>query len=118
MIRDRCISVLQPDVNRVGGITEARRIVALAAAHSLPVCFHQGWLHSYHQIAAFPNCLIGEYFPPPDPAAPAGNALNWLVLTGEPRAEGGQVELSEQPGFGWSIDRQQVALLAAPPGGW
>jgi L-rhamnonate dehydratase len=118
LIRDRCISVLQPDVNRVGGITESRRIVALAAAHSLPVCFHQGWLHSYHQIAAFPSCPIGEYFPPPDPDAPAGNALNWLVLAGEPRAEGGHVVLPEVPGFGWSVDRAQVERLAAPPGGW
>jgi L-alanine-DL-glutamate epimerase-like enolase superfamily enzyme len=118
MIRDGCLGVLQPDVNRVGGITEARRIVALAAAYSLPVCFHQGWLHSYHQIAAFPNCPIGEYFPPPDPAAPAGNALNWLVLKGEPRAEGGHVDLPETPGFGWEIDREQLAFLAAPPGGW
>jgi L-rhamnonate dehydratase len=118
MLRDGCISVLQPDVNRVGGITEARRIVALAAAHSLPVCFHQGWLHSYHQVAAFPNCPIGEYFPPPDPATPAGNALNWLVLTGEPRADRGYVDLPDRPGFGWEVDRQQVSLLAAQPGGW
>jgi L-alanine-DL-glutamate epimerase-like enolase superfamily enzyme len=118
LVRDRCISVLQPDVNRVGGITEARRIVALAAAHSLPVCFHQGWLHSYHQIAAFANCPIGEYFPPPDPQAPAGNALNWLVLSGEPRAQGGQVELPERPGFGWALDRDRIDQLAAQPGGW
>lgn len=118
MIRERCLGVLQPDVNRIGGITEARRIVALASAYSLPVCFHQGWLHSYHQIAAFPNCPIGEYFPPPDPAAPAGNALNWLALTGEPRAVDGYVDLPERPGFGWEVDREQVAQLAAPAGGW
>jgi L-alanine-DL-glutamate epimerase-like enolase superfamily enzyme len=118
MLREACLGVLQPDVNRVGGITEARKIVALAASYSLPVCFHQGWLHSYHQVAAFPNCPIGEYFPPPNPAGPAGNALNWLVLTGEPRAEGGYVELPERPGFGWEVDRAQVSVLAAPPGGW
>ena len=118
MLREGCLGVLQPDVNRVGGITEARRIVALASAHSLPVCFHQGWLHSYHQIAAFPACPIGEYFPPPDPAAPAGNALNWLVLRGEPLATEGAVDLPETPGFGWEIDRAALDLLAAPAGGW
>jgi L-rhamnonate dehydratase len=114
MIAQRCLGVLQPDVNRVGGVTESRRIVALASCHGLPVCFHQGWLHSYHQIAAFAACPIGEYFPPPDPSAPAGNALNWLVLRGEPRAHGGHVELPDAPGFGWSIDREQLALLAPP----
>jgi L-alanine-DL-glutamate epimerase-like enolase superfamily enzyme len=40
------------------------------------------------------------------------------VLTGEPRATGGQVDLLEQPGFGTTIDRAQVDRLAAPPGGW
>ncbi|TAK20147.1 MAG: L-rhamnonate dehydratase [Chloroflexota bacterium] len=110
MIERRCLGILQPDVNRVGGITEARRIVALASAHSLPVCFHQGWLHSYHQITAFPNCPIGEYFPPPAPGrTPAGNALNWLVLSGEPVARDGAVTVSDAPGFGWEIDREALA---------
>jgi L-alanine-DL-glutamate epimerase-like enolase superfamily enzyme len=115
MIRERCLGILQPDVNRVGGITEARRIVALAAAHSLPVCFHQGWLHSYHQIAAFANCPIGEYFPPaPAGTRPAGNALNWLAIRGEPIARDGGIDLLETPGFGWEIDREQIAAFAAP----
>jgi L-rhamnonate dehydratase len=112
LIEARCLGILQPDVNRVGGITESRRIVALAASHGLPVCFHQGWLHSYHQILAFPACPIGEYFPPPDPTRPAGNALNWLVLSGEPIASGGAVDVSEKPGFGWALDRAQLARLA------
>jgi len=35
-----CVSVLQPDLSRCGGITEALRIAALAAAAGLPVCTH------------------------------------------------------------------------------
>jgi L-alanine-DL-glutamate epimerase-like enolase superfamily enzyme len=38
----------KPDVNWVGGITEARRIVATAAAYDLPVIPHGSSVFSYH----------------------------------------------------------------------
>lgn len=117
LIERECVTVLQPDVNRVGGITEARRIVAIAAAHGLPVCFHQGWLHSYHLMTAFPNCPIGEYFPRTDEGdTPAGNALNRLVLQGEPQAVRGHITIDETPGFGWRIDGDAVDRFSPTAG--
>ena len=35
-----CVAVVQPDLSRCGGITEALRIAALASAAGLPVCTH------------------------------------------------------------------------------
>jgi L-alanine-DL-glutamate epimerase-like enolase superfamily enzyme len=40
LIDDGCVTVLQPDLSRCGGITEALRIAALASAAGLPVCTH------------------------------------------------------------------------------
>ena len=60
---DAGVFYLQPDVNRVGGLTETLRICGLAASHNRPVCPHQGWLHTWHLIAARACCPIGEYFP-------------------------------------------------------
>jgi L-alanine-DL-glutamate epimerase-like enolase superfamily enzyme len=40
LIDDGCVSVLQPDLSRCGGITEALRIAALASAAGLPICTH------------------------------------------------------------------------------
>src|SRR5271166_4804668 len=34
------VSILQPDLSRCGGVTEAVRIAALASAAGLPVCTH------------------------------------------------------------------------------
>ncbi len=117
LVERGCVTVLQPDVNRVGGITEARRIVGFAAAHGLPVCFHQGWLHSYHLVTSFPNCPIGEYFPPADEGdTPSGNALNRLVLWGEPEAERGHITIGETPGFGWRIDSEAIDRFSPTPG--
>ena len=50
--------------------------------------------------------MLSNHFP-----GTYGHALNWLVLTGEPRAEGGYVELPERPGFGWEVDRAASAVL-------
>jgi len=93
---------LQPDVNRVGGLTEVLRICGLAASHQRPVTPHQGWLHSWHLIAARANCPIGEYFPRRDPLP--GNALIWDALEGEPEASQGAVTIPERPGFGWTLN--------------
>ena len=81
------VHYLQPDLNRVGGLTEALRICGLAASHSRSVCPHQGWLHTWHLILARACCPIGEYFPRLDP--PPGNSLIWTVLEGEPEARDG-----------------------------
>lgn len=40
LIEAGAVSVLQPDLSRCGGITEAVRIAALASAAGLPVCTH------------------------------------------------------------------------------
>src|SRR6185312_15112419 len=40
MIERGAVDILQPDVNRMGGITEARKVFALASAHDLPVIPH------------------------------------------------------------------------------
>ena len=98
---------LQPDINRVGGLTEALRICGLAASHQRPVAPHQGWLHTWHLIAARANCPIGEYFPRREPLP--GNALVWAALDGEPEAEEGAVTIPERPGFGWTLNLAGIA---------
>ena len=48
LIADRAVDILQPDVTWCGGITEARRIVAQAAAYDIPVIPHGSSVYSYH----------------------------------------------------------------------
>ena len=55
LIADRAVDVLQPDITWLGGMTEARRIVAMAAAYDLPVIPHGSSVYSYHLQYAFCN---------------------------------------------------------------
>ena len=55
LIAARAVDYIQFDTNRVGGITQARKIAALAEAHSIPVVPHAGQMHNYHVVMASLN---------------------------------------------------------------
>jgi len=99
LIERRAVDIVQLDVNRAGGITEAHKIWAMAAAHDLPVLPHAGQMHNYHLIMAHMNSPLAEYFPPPV-GAPDQNELFCTLFVGEPRAEHGYLTLPEIPGLG------------------
>lgn len=101
---------LQPDMNRVGGFSEMLKICGLAASHSRAVCPHQGWLHSYHLIAAMSCCPIGEFFPKRNPVP--GNSLIWEVLDGEPEPIDGTITIPDNPGFGWTVNEPNMERYA------
>jgi L-rhamnonate dehydratase len=103
LIDRHAVDIVQLDVNRAGGLTEARKIWAMAAAHDLPVLPHSGQLHNYHLIMSHMNSPLAEYFPPPI-GVPDGNELFWTLFTGEPRAENGYITLSDAPGLGLEIN--------------
>lgn len=66
LLADGCLDVVQPGVNWAGGITECRRIAALAAAHDCPVVpnsFHSAvnLTAAIHLTCAIPNGPFVEY---------------------------------------------------------
>ena len=100
LIEQEAVDIVQVDVNRCGGITEARKIWAMAAAYDLPVIPHMGTLHNYHLIISHMNSPLAEYFPPPK-GAPAWYDMPLWLFAGEPRAQGGYLTLPVTPGLGW-----------------
>jgi L-rhamnonate dehydratase len=107
LLEARAIDYLQFDTNRVGGITQARKIAALAEAHSVPVVPHAGQMHNYHVVMASLNSPIAEHFPLVD--VEVGNELFWYVFDGEPKAQGGYIDLDESvPGLGLTINEEKL----------
>jgi len=107
LIEARAVDVIQFDTNRVGGITQARKIAALAEAHSIPVIPHAGQMHNYHVVMASLNSPMAEFFPPVD--VEVGNELFWYIFRGEPMAKDGFIDLDENtPGLGLSIDEEKL----------
>ena len=102
LIEKKAVSVLQYDTNRVGGITAAQKINAIAEAHQIPVIPHAGQMHNYHLTMANTNCMISEYFPVFD--VEVGNELFYYIFEGDPEAVDGFLDLDDnKPGLGIEI---------------
>src|SRR5262245_37683810 len=110
LLEARALDVIQFDTNRVGGLTQARKIAALAEAHGVPVIPHAGQVHNYHVVMASLNSPMAEYFPIVD--VEVGNELFWYVFEGEPRAKDGFVDLDEgTPGLGLAVNERALEAL-------
>jgi L-rhamnonate dehydratase len=102
MLEAHALDYIQFDTNRVGGLTQARKIAALAEAYSVPVIPHAGQMHNYHLVMSSFNSPMAEYFPVVD--VEVGNELFWYIFDGEPKAVNGSIDLDENtPGLGLTI---------------
>jgi L-alanine-DL-glutamate epimerase-like enolase superfamily enzyme len=107
LLEARAVDYIQFDTSRVGGISQARKISALAEAHSVPVIPHAGQMHNYHIVMASLNSPMAEYFPIVD--VEVGNELFWYIFDGEPQAKSGFIELRDDvPGLGLTINEKAL----------
>ena len=107
LLEARAVDYIQFDTNRVGGITQARKISALAEAYSVPVIPHAGQMHNYHVVMASLNSPMAEYFPVVD--VEVGNELFWYIFEGEPKASGGYIDLDEGvAGLGLTVNEKAL----------
>ena len=107
LLRRGAVSVLQYDTNRVGGITAAQKINAVAEAFQVPVIPHAGQMHNFHLTMANVNCPISEYFPVFD--VEVGNELFYYIFKGDPDAVDGFLQLDDDlPGLGIEITDEHI----------
>jgi L-alanine-DL-glutamate epimerase-like enolase superfamily enzyme len=98
----KSFDIAQFDVNRVGGITAAKKVTDLCEAYDVTVIPHAGQMHNYHVSMSSYAAPISEYFP--KVPVEVGNELFWYIFDGEPVAEKGFVDLSnDKPGFGLTL---------------
>jgi L-rhamnonate dehydratase len=95
-------AIWQPDIHWCGGLTELRRIAALAAAYDIPVIPHAGGVQDcVHFTMAAVNAPWAEMFMP----APGGPPEVYRRFEEDNQItrgpEGIYMKPSERPGFGW-----------------
>jgi L-alanine-DL-glutamate epimerase-like enolase superfamily enzyme len=102
MLDAKAVDYIQFDTNRVGGITQARKVQALAESHSIPVIPHAGQMHNFHVVMSSLNSPMAEFFPVVD--VEIGNELFWYIFDGEPHPVNGEIDLRDDvPGLGITI---------------
>jgi len=105
----QAMDIIQPDIGRVGGFSEARKIAALASAFDVPVGPHTGAsaavavAASVQWAAALPNLLTFEYMYPPNPLREE------LLIDPLPTPKNGQMGVPQQPGLGIEVDEKALA---------
>jgi len=101
---------VQPDVARAGGVSEVRKIAALAARHKIPVSFHT-WgdgvalAASVHLAASLENCIIMEL-------DSTYNPLREELLREPFRVSNGYLSPPEKPGLGVELDKEALGKFA------
>ena len=108
------VDVVQPDIGRVGGITEAMRVVEMALDRGrivVPHCWKTGMsvAATAHVAAVAPNCRFIEFQPSPV----AYSRLRRELVEEELKVVNGKIPLPQRPGLGFELRPAALAEFAA-----
>ena len=108
LIERNLVDIIQPDGGRAGGITQMKKIAAMAEAHHIMVAPHSGSLGpvaeygALHLMAAIPNALMLERM-----------EHDWdgrqQTIVPHPVQANGYLEVPDRPGLGCDVDEEFVA---------
>lgn len=92
MIEKKACDILMPDLQRMGGLTEMRRVAALAHAHNLPISTHFFTHESLSIAGSSPNCMSVEH-------------IDWFEPLFDEKIEikDGEIILPDRPGTGFAF---------------
>jgi L-alanine-DL-glutamate epimerase-like enolase superfamily enzyme len=110
------IDVAQPDIGRVGGLSEAKKVADYAKAKGVlvvPHCWKTGIgiAASLHFCIATSNCPYFEFMV--KDLAPS--ELRRFLVKDEPQIKDGYIEPPETPGLGMELDRDIMERFAMKP---
>ncbi len=108
LLQRRCIEIAQPEMTRIGGITEGKKIATLAEAFLAKVAPHDGSvgpiaeMANMHVLASTSACIYLEH---------KADDVSWRheVAVGAAREQDGYLPLPDAPGLGIDIDEDAIA---------
>ncbi|MFC6823836.1 enolase C-terminal domain-like protein [Halopelagius fulvigenes] len=116
MLEKEAVDILQPDVHRMGGLTELLRVDAMASARDVPIIPHSGTNPHLHFIAASANSPMAEYFPIPEwykeQQGEKESTYADAIYQHPPNAEGGVIPLPEGVGLSAELNREALEHFA------
>jgi len=107
LVEKQAVDILAPDIPKVGGLLEARRIAEMADTYYMAFAPHNvsspvGTIASAHVCASVPNFLVLEYH--------AIDVPWWdSLVKGGPVIKNGFIEMTEKPGLGVELNEEELA---------
>ncbi|NHN60727.1 MULTISPECIES: mandelate racemase/muconate lactonizing enzyme family protein [Halorussus] len=106
LLEPQAVDIIAPDLPRVGGMRETRKIADLAEMYYIPVAMHNvsspvGTMASAQVASAIPNSLAVEYH---------SYQLGWWedLVEEDDLIREGRMEIPEEPGLGLTLDFDAV----------
>jgi gluconate/galactonate dehydratase len=106
LLEKQAVDVVAPDLPKMGGMRETRKVADMADSYYVPVAMHNvaspiGTMASAQVGAAIPNSLAVEYH---------SYQLGWWdELVEESVIDEGAIEIPEKPGLGLTLDMDTVS---------
>jgi galactonate dehydratase len=123
VIEREIVDVIQPDTGRVGGLSQMKKLAAMAEAHYITMAPHDGSngpiaeVAAVHLLATLPNFLILEHL---------AHDVPWRETVVVPTlpVKNSVIEIPTAPGLGIEINEEEIARhpsrgnVHPPPPGW
>ena len=109
LIEGGCVQVAQPDIGRVGGLTEARRVARMAAEHGLLVVPH-AWKTGISVAVAAHLAMVTPHMPFFEflPAELCESRLRKELVHDELVYRDGKLGVPSRPGLGFELNRDAL----------
>ncbi len=108
-VRAEAADILQPNVWKVGGITEWLKIAHMAQVANLSIAPHNALELSAHLVAAVPNATMVENIE-------GGNLADFGIVQKAPEVHNATIILPHTPGHGIVFDEDALAQHLLPEG--
>ena len=98
MIDKKSCDILMPDLQRIGGLSEMRKVAAIASAHNMPISTHIFTEHSLCIAGSVTNCISVEHMP-------------WFssLFNEELELVNGDLLIPNRPGTGFTFNENAIS---------
>ena len=114
------VDIIMPDIQKCGGLAEAKKIADLAHTYYVPIAPHCqaspiGMMAACHAMATVPNFLVQEWHW----GHPAERTARWKQYVEEGDIiQKGYITVPDKPGIGLTINDEALRKLARPNSPW
>lgn len=105
LLEKQAVGIIMPDLPKVGGLSEGRKIANMAELYYIPLAPHNvsspvGTIAACHTCASIPNFLVLEFH--------GLNIKHWndLIITDHPVIQEGYITLPDKPGLGVELNEE------------
>jgi galactonate dehydratase len=120
LFEKHAVDIIMPDIQKCGGLLEARKIADMAHTYYVPMAPHCqaspiGSMASCHVMAAIPNALVLEWHW----GHPAERTARWKQYVKEGDIiEKGYITVPDRPGIGLTLNDEALRKMARPGTSW